>query len=452
MTFAYLRNRISLDPGLNAHVSDAEIAKGLAAVDSLTALLTEVIGRLGVNRDRILTEADVMAVSNAIRAEPVDYLRFLTAHGDDEGNSETGYHLLQNDGGTLMFQGRKFLDTVVDAIFHTGFTYSNGRFVNEDGDQNETVADVAGWLNYFVNGVNAVYGSSGADELGSGEYSPGLALAANETFYAGFGNDSVWADLGNDTVWAGSGHDKTGGGAGNDALMGEAGNDTLYGEDGEDRVLGGLGNDVAGLGAGNDSAEGGDGDDTLYGDTGNDTISGDAGNDLSYAGQGADLMEGGAGHDTLSGDEGADRVNGGLGNDKLYGGDSADILHGNEGADELSGGAGADVIAGDAGADLITLWENVQARDTLVFRAGDAGKTRATIDTVEGFESGIDKIDLRAFKGMEFADLDYTGGGTASCYHDGRYLRIDGNGDAVTDMIIAFKWVEELKAGDFLFA
>lgn len=452
MTFAYLRNRISLDPGLNAHVSDAEIARGLAAVDSLSALLTSVIDRLGVNRDHLLTEADLKAISTAIRAVPDDYQRFVTAHGDDEGTTETGYHLLQNDGGNLMFQGRKFLDTVVDAIFHTGFTYSAGRFVNEDGNANETVADVAGWLNFFVNGVNVVHGSSGADELGSGTYSAALALAANETFYAGLGHDSIWADVGNDTVWAGAGNDRSGGGAGNDVLNGEAGNDTLYGEDGEDRALGGAGNDVLGLGAGNDSASGGEENDTIYGDIGNDTLAGDAGNDLVYSGQGADLLDGGAGHDTVSGDEGADRVSGGLGNDKVYGGDGNDALHGNAGADELSGGAGADVIAGDAGADRITLWEAVQARDTLVFRAGDSGKTLTTIDTVEGFQSGIDKIDLRSFAGMEFAELDYIGGGTASCYHDGRYLRIDGNGDAVTDMIVAFKWVADLTAQDFLFA
>lgn len=452
MSFATLRSRIARDPGLNAHVPAAEIARGLAAVDSLSALLTEVIDRLGVNRDGNLTPADLMAVSDAIRAVPADYQRFLTAHGDDEWNSETGYHLLQNDGGSLMFQGRKFLDTVVDAIFHTGFTYADGRFVNEDGDQNEEVADVAGWLNYVVNGVNTVYGSAGADELGSGTYSAALSAAANERFLAGRGHDSIWADAGNDTVWGGAGNDKAGGGSGDDVLNGDTGNDTLYGEDGADRALGGAGHDVIGLGAGHDSASGGEGNDTVYADTGNDTVMGDAGNDLAYGGAGNDRIDGGDGIDTVAGDDGTDWLNGGLGNDKIYGGAGGDLLHGNEGADEISGGEGSDVIAGDAGADLVTLWENTQSRDTLVFRTGDSGKTRATIDTVEGFESGIDKIDLRSFKGMEFADLDYTGGGTASCYHDGRYLRIDGNGDAVTDMIIAFKWVDKLVAGDFLFA
>jgi hypothetical protein len=37
-------------------------------------------------------------------------------------------------------------------------------------------------------------------------------------------------------------------------------------------------------------------------------------------------------------------------------------------------------------------------------------------------------------------------------YYDGRYLRIDHTGDGATDMIIQFKWVEDMSASDFLFA
>ena len=298
MTLAYLRNRLALDPGLNAHVRDAEIARGLVAVDNLSALLTSVIGRLGVKDDGLLTAADLKSVSNAIRAVPTDYQRFVKAHGDDEWGGETGYQLLQNDGDRLIFQGRNFADTIEGAIFHIGFSFSDGRFVNEVGNANKTVADVAGWLNFFLNGVNTVHGTEGADQLGSGTCSAALASAVHETFYAGLGDD----------------------------------------------------------------------------------------------------------------------------------------------------------ITGGAGADRITLWEEAQARDTLVFRAADSGMARATIDTVEGFANRVDKIDLRAFEEMVFAGLDYTGGGMASCHHDCRYLRIDSNGDGVTDVIIAFKWVDELQASDFLFA
>lgn len=451
-TLTRLHNLVASDPGLNANLRPAEITRGLAAVDNLAALLVSVIDRLGVNEDGLLTEADLMAVSDAIRARPADYQRFVTAHGDDEWNSETGFHLLQNDGGSLLFQGRAFVDTVVDAIFHTGFTYEAGRFVNEDGNPNETVADVAGWLNYFVNGVNVVHGSAADDELGSGRYSPSLAGAQNETFLAGRGNDSVWADAGNDIVWAGTGHDKVGGGLGDDVLNGESGRDTLWGDAGDDIASGGAGADVIGLGLGDDSATGGSENDTIYGEDGRDSLMGDAGDDLIYGGAQHDRLQGGDGADTLSGDGAGDRIWGGAGEDALYGGEGDDVLVGDAGRDVLSGGAGADSLTGGAGADRITLWEEVQSRDTLVFRAGDSGKTASSIDQIEGFVSGTDKIDLRAFAGMVFEGLDYRGGGTASCYFDGRHLRLDTNGDAATDMIIAFKWVDELVAGDFLFA
>ena len=110
------------------------------------------------------------------------------------------------------------------------------------------------------------------------------------------------------------------------------------------------------------------------------------------------------------------------------------------------------MLAGGAGADKFYLQDDVALRDTLVFRAGDSGKTRATIGSVEGFGTGVDKIDLRSFAGMVFEDLDCCGGGTASVYHDGRDLRIDGNGVGMTDMTIEFKWVSQLGADDFFFA
>ena len=58
----------------------------------------------------------------------------------------------------------------------------NGRYFNEDGNDNELTADVAGWLNYFLNGVNVVHGSGLSDEPGTGTYSNCFAIARNETF------------------------------------------------------------------------------------------------------------------------------------------------------------------------------------------------------------------------------------------------------------------------------
>ena len=67
-----------------------------------------------------------------------------------------------------MFQGRNFINTVADAIYHFGFDIRDGRYFNEDSNDNELTADVAGWLIYFLNGVNVVHASGLNDELGTG--------------------------------------------------------------------------------------------------------------------------------------------------------------------------------------------------------------------------------------------------------------------------------------------
>lgn len=479
---------LSADPGLKANVSDEDMAGGIAATRKLNKLLATVIDETGVNDDNLITPEELMMVSDAIRANHIYRGQFAIAHGDDEWDSETGFHLLQNDGGTMTFQGRKLVDTVVDAIFHVGFEYHDGRFVNEDGNANEQVADVAGWLNYFLNGENYVFGTAGDDELHSGSFSDKVADAANETFDAGAGNDKIWGgdgadnilagagddvsgggngndrmhggagldqlwgDNGNDQIWGQAGNDLLGGGFGNDRMYGGNGNDVIHGQEGRDKLFGGNGNDIIGGGTDNDLIYGDAGNDDLWGDSGDDTIEGGDGDDEIGGGLGDDDIKGGDGNDLLSGHEGSDMIFGGAGNDLIWGSDGADRLTGGSGNDEISGGNGSDIINGGAGADKITLWDSDNAQDRLIFSDGDSGLTLATIDRVEGFKSGQDVIDLRSFGTMTLAELDYTGGGAASVYYDGHYLRIDADGDRASDLIIEFKYVSELVASDFLFA
>ena len=234
------------DPGLRGNTSAADIAGGVAAARDMNDVIQEAMDATGVNDDGTLSVADLRTLSAFIRRDADLYERFLIGHGDDEGNEETGFHLVQGDGGTLKFQGRAFINTVADAIYHVGFKIVNGRFQNEDGNQNETVEDVAGWMNYFVNGQNRVYGSNKGETLFSGDYSAPFADAANEIFEAGRGNDKVWAGIGDDWVYAGSGNDVSGGGDGDDALMGEGGRDKLWGEAGNDTLDVGCGDVLLG--------------------------------------------------------------------------------------------------------------------------------------------------------------------------------------------------------------
>ena len=103
---------IKADGGLTSRISARELADGIAAARSLNALLATVIDETGVNADGVISTADLMAVSDAVRADPARYNAFVEGHGDDEGNVETGFHLLQNDGGILRIvqKGDAFTD------------------------------------------------------------------------------------------------------------------------------------------------------------------------------------------------------------------------------------------------------------------------------------------------------------------------------------------------------
>lgn len=129
---------LKADTGLKASVSSSDMAAGLAAAEELNALLMRMISQTGANSDRLITAQDMAVVAVETYAYPADYVDFLEAHGNDNGTVETGFHHLQDDGGTLQFRGRDFVDTVIDAIYHFGFNVTDGRYVNEDGASNET--------------------------------------------------------------------------------------------------------------------------------------------------------------------------------------------------------------------------------------------------------------------------------------------------------------------------
>jgi Ca2+-binding RTX toxin-like protein len=462
---------IPKDPGLKAQTPMSEIRAGMVASRALNELYTNIISERGFNDDHVIRPEEVFVLSDVVHTTPLLYVSLIANHGDDEnGDIETGFHYVQKDGGTMMFRGRAFLDTVADAIYHVGFAYSNGRFVNEDGTANETGADIAGWLNYFLNGKSMVFGTSAGETLGTGKYDAIFKGANNEIFDAGAGNDYVWAGPGHDKVLAGSGNDEAGGGTGSDRIYGGAGSDKLWGETGNDKIFGEAGNDRLGGGKDNDTLDGGAGDDEMSGDEGNDvlvggngndkistgagvnTADGGAGDDDIYCGDQADKADGSTGNDIINGNGGYDRIHGDEGNDKLSGGNGNDIIYGGAGKDELNGGEGRDLINAGAGADKIEVWDGGSATDTIVFAAGDSGRLPGTIDIVSNFTSGEDKIDLRKLGDLTLTSMDFIGGGRGSVYYDGHYLRIDTDGDRAADMLIEFTWLNKLVSNDLLLA
>ena len=95
------------------------------------------------------------------------------------------------------------------------------------------------------------------------------------------------------------------------------------------------------------------------------------------------VINGTAGDDTLTGGALNDVINGLGANDSLSGGGDNDKLDGGAGNDLIDAGAGADTIYGEAGAD------SFMYRIAVDFELATLGG-----DTIIGFQSGTDKIEL----------------------------------------------------------
>jgi Ca2+-binding RTX toxin-like protein len=77
----------------------------------------------------------------------------------------------------------------------------------------------------------------------------------------------------------------------------------------------------------------------------------------------------------------------------ISGGAKADVLVGGDGADTITTGDGNNTVLGSLGADEITLGAGA---DTLVFTAQAQSSNDAARDTIEGFDTDEDVIDLAA--------------------------------------------------------
>lgn len=329
--------------------------------------------------------------------------------GNDTLIGEDGDDYLEGGLGTdVLFGGigRDFLAGGAD----------NDKLYGQDGDDTLVGEDGDDYLDGGA-GSDTLHGGNGRDFLAGGIGNDKLyGQDGDDTIVGEDGDDYVAGGAGNDTIFGGLGRDYLLGGTGNDYIDGQDGDDTIIGEEGNDALYGGAGADSLFGGAGGDFLAGGEGNDKLYGQDDDDTIVGEAGDDH---------VEGGLGNDTLFGSVGRDYLLGGMGADQIYGGDDADTLIGESGDDYLSGGAGSDTLFGGLGRDFLVgdagddklygedgddtivgadgndLIDGGAGNDTLFGSAGRdvfrfAGSNLGT-DFLADFESGIDKIDLRAF-------------------------------------------------------
>ncbi len=404
--------------------------------------------------------------------------------------------------------GTDFNDNIVLSRNSVGY-FQNGILVRDASLQATAEDDVisTGLGNDIVNsgaGNDTLNGGAGNDKLSGG--------SGNDLLNGDEGDDVLYGDTGNDTLNGGSGNDKIRAGLGDDLLNGGEGNDTLRGGSGKDTINGGEGNDVL-IGGGNDAdngadaevedetstfgeiLDGGAGDDRIFGGGGNDFLLGGEGNDTVRGGRGYDNIEGGVGDDYLFGGTGDDTMHGGDGDDRiygrfsgdvdlgtendtkeglelatdefgkelLYGGNGNDRLYGGAGSDQLFGGAdndrlyggqGNDRLQGDGGADYL---RGGKGNDTYVLTAvsdsaATAGVWDATKgDTISGFTTGSDKIDLRALSDLQWTGTTAAEGGVwQKTVGNNTELYADTTGDGVADVAIRFKGKPTLAETDVL--
>lgn len=356
----------------------ADIAAGQAAADALNHLILDGLKALGVTLGGTITPADVVALNAWIRADAGRLARFVALHGDDEDGEETGYHRVQNDGSSTPRFGRSLIDTVADGIYHIGFEIRDGVFLNEDGDANATVADVASWLTAFLSDRSTT--GTGLDRivdviqtdlwLGAGTSVEDLdagAQAANalnhlliEAMRATGAMADGWilpADLVAMNAWvrgdatrlqtflALHGDDENGEETGFHRVQNDGNTTTAFHNDLVDTIADGLYHFGFEIRDGRFVNEDGDANARLT----------DAARWLNYFYKGARLVDGGQGWDTLvlPGSAGPDEIIGHPGADIVDAGDGADLIWGYAGDDTIRAGAGDDQIHAGSGNDVI---------------------------------------------------------------------------------------------------
>jgi Ca2+-binding RTX toxin-like protein len=184
---------IAGDDGLEAQLSRTEIVAGARAADGMNRMIVEAIRATGIAADGAISELELHDVNAWLRANRL--AQFTALHGDDGMGVETGFHLVQNDGGAGYLWGEKIVDTIADGLYHIAFDTRWGRFANEDGDANARLADVADWLSLFLAADLA------AGRLAPTTPAPTWASVAGDLVFAApqvtVGPSGGWFDAGN---------------------------------------------------------------------------------------------------------------------------------------------------------------------------------------------------------------------------------------------------------------
>ncbi|WP_071191351.1 calcium-binding protein [Trichormus sp. NMC-1] len=344
-----------------------------------------------------LSNATVIGTSsNDVFASFTTNTKVKAGAGDDILSGAEGARLegeAGNDTFNLISASGVYIGGAGDDYYQIlDITYT-GLFINETGGGNDTVFSTRDFsLSTGAPGVTLISGTQIENlTLGGGAVAGEGNNLAN--VITGNGSDNILFGLaGNDTIYGGFGNDIILGGAGNDQLFGNQGDDILIGGTGADILSGGLGDDsyiidsldnvVEIPGEGIDSV-----DVTVLTAGGTWTNMGSEIEFINIAGTNLANVRQNSNVDTV-----------------ILGNSAANTITGGAGDDTLNGKAGNDTLIGGAGADIFEFGGQALAVDPVTgfleetgVTLGLIGPTTTTVgkDTITGFVSGIDGIDLQ---------------------------------------------------------
>ena len=385
-----LTDSMLLDPGLMANVRADELTDGVEAANAMNRLIVDAINNVAADAlaDGSFDVQDVRNIVDYLVA--THYEEFVLHHGDDENGIETGFHLIQGDGGTARLYGRKMVNTVADGLYHLGLgmNETRTRLINEDGNQNAGLHDITVWLNGIMFDTAVIRGSNDADtSMGTG---------ADEQIQGADGHDVIHGGAGDDTIYGGNGRD---------VLFGDEGDDVFiaggYDNGGVDQYFGGEGFDVIDASGHGGIQIGG----TFDASNGVEQIVGNGNSRIQLNG---------ASNVDLSSVElvGVSTLRGSNGSDRITGSAADELILGNGGGDWLNGGLGDDTLTGEGG------------HDTFVFEMGGGH------DLITDFGSN-DRIRIHGYDDLDSFDdlagmISSVDGGTRITFSDGSTLDIRG--------------------------
>jgi hypothetical protein len=140
---------IQNDERLNKRVDPISIEIAINSARYMNEVLIEAIIQTGVANDYKITTADTREINDYIYHNYKN--QWIKWHGDDEGDTETGFHKVRGNGARTKLFNKNAINKVADNIYHLGFeSHLKNRLLNEDGNKNAKYKQIARWLNALL--------------------------------------------------------------------------------------------------------------------------------------------------------------------------------------------------------------------------------------------------------------------------------------------------------------